>query len=293
MVSLVGGGSPRLRPGEICLAHGGVLFLDEMGEFAPAVLDALREPLEEGVIRVARAAARRHAGPLPARRGHQPVPVRRGRARAPASATTLARRATWDACPGRCSTASICASRCSGPRSTSCSRRRRRAERGGRRRAWPPPGGSPSNAPGRSTPLSTATGSTTCAPLTAPASALLRRELERGRLTGRGLHRVRRVARTLADLDDASGRSPEQIDVEHVALALRCGPACASATPGLVGLMRDDAGHRRRRCAALAGFDLMTAAPAARDPRATTTPARRSRSPPGASRRTRAVGSCC
>ena len=55
VVALVGGGSATLRPGEISLAHGGVLFLDELGEFAPSVLDGLREPLEEGVIRVARA----------------------------------------------------------------------------------------------------------------------------------------------------------------------------------------------------------------------------------------------
>ncbi len=55
MVALVGGGSRALRPGEISAAHGGVLFLDELGEFAPVVLDALRQPLEEGVIRVSRA----------------------------------------------------------------------------------------------------------------------------------------------------------------------------------------------------------------------------------------------
>lgn len=54
-VGLVGGGAPGMRPGEISCAHGGVLFLDELGEFAPAVLDALRQPLEEGVIRVSRA----------------------------------------------------------------------------------------------------------------------------------------------------------------------------------------------------------------------------------------------
>ena len=55
MVALVGGGSRVLRPGEISAAHGGVLFLDELGEFSPVVLDALRQPLEEGVIRVSRA----------------------------------------------------------------------------------------------------------------------------------------------------------------------------------------------------------------------------------------------
>ena len=57
MIALVGGGSRALRPGAISCAHGGVLFLDEMGEFAPQALDALRQPLEEGIVRVNRAAA--------------------------------------------------------------------------------------------------------------------------------------------------------------------------------------------------------------------------------------------
>lgn len=57
MISLVGGGAPRMRPGEISCAHGGALFLDELAEFAPHSLDALRQPLEEGVVRIARAAA--------------------------------------------------------------------------------------------------------------------------------------------------------------------------------------------------------------------------------------------
>jgi magnesium chelatase family protein len=55
IVSLVGGGSWSLRPGEISLASHGVLFLDEMGEFPVPALEALRQPLEEGVIRVSRA----------------------------------------------------------------------------------------------------------------------------------------------------------------------------------------------------------------------------------------------
>lgn len=56
-VALVGGGSHVLKPGEVSLAARGVLFLDEMGEFSAVGLDALRQPLESGIVRISRAHA--------------------------------------------------------------------------------------------------------------------------------------------------------------------------------------------------------------------------------------------
>ena len=52
--AVIGGGSGIPVPGEISMAHMGVLFLDELGEFRPHLLDALRQPIEEGTVTIAR-----------------------------------------------------------------------------------------------------------------------------------------------------------------------------------------------------------------------------------------------
>jgi magnesium chelatase family protein len=55
MAALVGGGSGQIRPGALCRAHRGVLFLDEAPEFPRTVLDTLRQPLERGSVTIHRA----------------------------------------------------------------------------------------------------------------------------------------------------------------------------------------------------------------------------------------------
>ena len=216
LIAMVGGGTSSLRPGEISLATNGVLFLDELGEFAPSVLDALRQPLEEGVVRVARA---KSSAVLPAKfllvAATNPCPCGEGT-------------------PGLC----VCDDRAkqkylrrfSGPlldrfdlrvavtrphvdellatnKSESSSEialrvqqaRNRSLERNGCLNS-----------------ALTAEALDKYAPLTKGASQLLRHQVERGRLSGRGYHRIRRVGRTVADLRDQS----EQVDEMHIAVAL-------------------------------------------------------------------------
>ncbi len=216
--ALVGGGSSWLRPGEASMAHHGVLFLDELAEFAPSVLDALRQPLEEGSIRVCRASGTATfparfllvaaTNPCPCGDGGPPGACRcsdRARARygrrlsgplldrfdlrvdvgRPASGELLG------GDPGEPSAA--VAARVAGVRALA-------AERGTGTNAAIPVG--------RLDEL---------APLSAGAAAVVAGALRAGSLTARGLHRVRRVARTIADL---AGRA-EAVGEEDICLALQ------------------------------------------------------------------------
>lgn len=217
VVALIGGGSAWLRPGEISAAHGGVLFLDEMAEFSPAVLDALRQPLEEGTIRVSRAIG---TAVFPARfvlvGAMNPCPC-----------------GHFDAADGcRCSDAALAryARRLSGPLLDRFDLRvhvRRpdagtllhrspgestasMAERVAAARVRAAARGVVANAHLSSTELELA------APLDDSALALLEVALRDNRLSARGLARVRAVALTIADLAGAS-----RVDDEAVALALQ------------------------------------------------------------------------
>jgi magnesium chelatase family protein len=219
-----------MRPGEISLAHNGVLFLDEMGEFATTVLEALRQPLEEGVVRVCRARA---SVTFPARfllvGAMNPCPCGEG------------------SIPGAC--------RCSEAARARYSRRLSGPvlDRFDLRVALARPaveellGGTPGESSAvvaervaRARELAAGRGVRTNAELTASrldevaslsreAEALLERRLRSGMLSARGLHRVRRVARTLADLDGA----PSVIGAGHVAAALELRVAFDAMAPAL------------------------------------------------------------
>jgi len=225
MAALIGGGTTQIRPGEVSCSSHGVLFLDELGEFSPSVLDALRQPLEDGSVVVCRA---RVSVRLPAEcllvAAMNPCPC------------------GGDGSPGgcRCSDAvrARYASKVSGPL----------LDRFDLRVGVDPPEVSDLVAMEHDGADCTASVAARVAAVRARAAArglrcnaaipgnrldelaaldagsrrLLELRLRQGRLSARGMHRVRRVARTLADL--AGGDAV--ICEEHVlgALALRSEP---------------------------------------------------------------------
>lgn len=216
---LIGGGSPP-RPGEISLAHLGVLFLDELPEFSRRVLETLRQPIESGTVRIARV---RYTVTFPARfqliAAMNPCPcgmsgddcichdrdVARYRWRL--SGPLLDRidlqipvdPVTWDQLSaGAAATEEDSAS----ARALVAGARSHRTDRVGAH--------APLNALLRAREVQRA-----CA-LTAAASELLEQGIARYRLSARAVHRTLRVARTIADL-----AGEERVGERTVAEALR------------------------------------------------------------------------
>lgn len=224
-IALVGGG-PSAQPGEVSLAHHGVLFLDEFPEFKRHVIEHLRQPLEHGTIHIARASA--HAS-YPARfmlvAAQNPCPC--GFSNDPTRAC-------------QCSPHQLIAyqKKISGPlhdriditltvpavpfdelmndtvREPSAVIRERIIVARGRQHARSGGVDALTNA------ALTARSIKLCCVPTEPATALLKTAIQKYRLSARSYHRVLKLARTIADLDGA-----EKIEPAHVAEALQYRPA--------------------------------------------------------------------
>jgi magnesium chelatase family protein len=226
---MIGGGTSAMRPGEVSLASDGVLFLDELGEFAPSVLDALRQPLEEGVVRVSRARTTLSlparfllvaaANPCPCGAGAPGVCVCDDAARARylrRFSGPLLDRFDLRVSVGLPQVDDLVGSR-SGETSTAVRERVASARAAAIARQ------------GTVNSALAVDQLDVAAPLAPAARAVLRRELEAGRLSGRGLHRVRRVARTIADLH----ANYAIVGEDHVSLALQLRTALATLVGGL------------------------------------------------------------
>ena len=217
--AILGGGSGVPVPGELTLADRGVLFLDELAEFPPYLLDSLRQPIEEGVVHVARKGTSvafptrvqlvAATNPCPCGyRGDERRPCRCS----PGSVERYRRRLSGplvDRFDLRVVVPRVAAEELIGPpgeasavvRSRVAGARRVQLERGRLNRALD------------RTTLDAMAWSTT-------AEARLRRGIDVFRLTGRGWDRVRRIARTVADLDGRIEICTGDVDV---ALELRGG----------------------------------------------------------------------
>ncbi|HWD55712.1 MAG TPA: YifB family Mg chelatase-like AAA ATPase [Acidimicrobiales bacterium] len=215
IVSLVGGGNMWLRPGEASLATHGVLFLDELGEFPVAALEALRQPLEEGVIRVNRAG---------------------GSATFPAQFLLVA---AMNPCPcgegvfdGACSCSIVIRARYRRRISAPLLDRFDLVVPVGRPRAEDLMSDSPGEPSATVAARVVAARARAAArgseelPLTADANTSLANKLREGALSARGLNKVKQVAQTMADLEGT-----DLVTHNHVAeaLSLRAGRAAVIA----------------------------------------------------------------
>jgi magnesium chelatase family protein len=210
-VALVGGGSTRVHPGEISLAHRGTLFLDELAEFPPVVLDALRQPLEERVIRISRASGS-YAFPADFLliACSNPCPCGRVEAECRCSDVQRARYLRRLSAPLldrfdlRVRVLGADPDAPAGPPSAAVRDRVRAAAARQEHRLAATPWRVNAHIGGGALEA--------LVPLAGPVAATWHAVCRARRLSGRGAARIRRVARTLADLDDCADVTAEHID---------------------------------------------------------------------------------
>jgi magnesium chelatase family protein len=227
LAALVGGGSGVARPGALSLAHHGVLFLDEAPEFGRYVLDALRQPLEEGEVRLRRSGGDTH---YPARiqlvLAANPCPCARSEGDRHCECSPLVRRRYQGRLSGPLldridlqvtlmpvSTAALLADRDTAEPSAIVAKRVVEARAAAAAR-WAPVRAA------RNADVSGANLRDRRWRLPRPVTATLARALDQGQLSARGYDRVIKVAWSLADLD-GRGR-PDAGDLSE-ALDLRKG----------------------------------------------------------------------
>lgn len=213
-VALVGGGNPP-RPGEISLAHHGVLFLDELAEFDRQTLDVLRQPLETGRILIARAAHRAEfpadfqlvAAMNPCECGYAGDPERACAGCGPERVTRYQKRLSGPLrdrldlqieVPAQSHRILL-----DGADDNECSAEVRRRVL----RAWARQQARQNLANAR---LDVARLREHC-PLPVEGERLLAEAIDRLGLSARAFHRIIRVARTIADLDDRDGIEPRDL----------------------------------------------------------------------------------